>query len=121
MKNTIKMITIVLWIVSFSTSTEIRAQRMQQNGEVKMDDLIKKLNLTEEQTTKFIQIQEEYKSEISDLRSQGKNAGTREKIESINAKKDTEIKQILTEAQFVIYEASERKEQSSKSGRRTRG
>ena len=100
--------------------TTLQAQeneKREHKGE-RQTELFEKLDLSDDQKVKFTEIQKQYRAEISELRDQGRSKETREKIQSLNVQKDAEMKQLLTEEQYAIYETSKRKGRRSKSGNR---
>ncbi len=119
MRSTLTIFVAILCLTAFSTSATLQAQDSGRSGE-RQTELFKKLGLSEDQKAKFTDIQNKYSSDISELRSQGRSSGNREQMQVLVAQKDAEIKQILTDEQFEIYTASNKRGGRSKSSGRIR-
>ena len=118
MRNTMKTLAMALCLTALFVGTTLQAQengKREHKGE-RQNALYEKLDLSDDQKAKFTEIQKQYRAQISEVRNQGRSPETRKKIQSLYTQQDAEVKELLTEEQFAIYEKSKRKGRRSKSG-----
>ena len=70
-------------------------------------DMVQKLNLTEEQQTQFRAVNQKYRAQMQANRENNpaKTPANREAMQALKASKDAEMQGILTPEQFEIYQA----------------
>ncbi len=95
-------------IVEPADEVEMRSEAPGESGEFRQlrQEMLAELNLSEEQNTKFDEIQKKYRQQLQELRDN--NSGDRramfQQARAINQDQRAEMKELLSEEQFAIYE-----------------
>lgn len=105
--------------------SEERPPRGQGDGEIRkmFDEMVVALNLTEDQKTSFDAIVEKYRTQMQEVRqnNQGDFRAMRKEMGAIREGQEKELKEVLTEEQFEVYEEHMAEIQKKARGRMGRG
>lgn len=125
---------LIIIAILFITASSFAQQANRENKRMSPEERIKKqterlaesLNLNQEQTENVQVLNEKYSKKMKEILQKTKEKtreGLKEKADSLNTTKDAEMKEILTEEQFVLYQElqKKRKERMQKTrGNRTK-
>lgn len=107
-------ITLVLFILSYQTTcaqtkeisfTEAQKEEMAKN----MEDFFTSLNLTSTQKTEFESISQKYTEQLIAVKDEDGSRYTKfKKVKSIRKNKDKEMKKLLDDNQYSIYQTKQK-------------
>ena len=106
-----------------TTDVPAQARQGQQNRQAQLAALYAKLQLSDQQQVQFETINSKYRQEMeATLASRnGNRMAMRDKMISIRERQNSEVKEILTPAQYAIYEQEMESRRAKRGNRGGRG
>lgn len=104
MKNILRFIIVLLISTSINAQERELNETQKEEIKVQLEQYFEKLNLTDEQKTSYEAIVKQYQGVFEFVKESGLSREEKIKeVQRIQADKDAEIKQILSEEQYTIY------------------
>ncbi len=99
------VIMLLIGLAPLSFAQQGNGQGRGENFEARIAKFKEQLQLSEQQVTEWTAIHKKYQPEMKAVRQNQELEGTakKEKIKEIDARKDVEIKAILSESQYTQY------------------
>ncbi|OSY89285.1 hypothetical protein WH52_01170 [Tenacibaculum holothuriorum] len=103
------IVTLFVTTISFGQNKEVTETQKEQIKE-QLEQYFEKLNLTEDQQTKFADITKKYGTQMKALKSSGKSKFKKYRAyKSIQKNKNKEMKDLLNKEQYSTYEEMQEK------------